>query len=431
MTVQTGEEVPVKVKRKASTKPKLSTKTTAVATQATVMPLSGALTNLPILTNEYVSSDLASMPEEMRQRAEEVSKGVSLADSTSIASFASDPQRQMSGHLDTMLENIRANQLGDAGELIAELATGLKGLDFSVMQGEAEGTLMGKVRGRLGKLPMLGKAVSHMERLHARNENIQEHLSSIEARAQLYMGQLRKGNNSMDELLNHTEANLYDLAVWLHGGELALVRIRQEFEAEKVNVIDSRDPVRLVRLKDMGEQIAAFETRLVRLQIAFTQGMQSIPQVRMAQQAARIEFQNTMDTILTDIPSIKSAILRILMLKQISTASDASAARRRLSRDLGRIGQDMLESAYTKAKNVRGDFTKDIEFLAEIARKQSDLGRLSSRMDIDARKNREQAIKQIIGIRAQFIDDQREQALVAIGSNEARPVPPVTRTLKG
>ncbi len=135
----------------------------------------------------------------------------------------------------------------------------------------------------------------------------------------------------------------------------------------------------------MAEQVDAFETRLVRMHVAFTRGVLSIPQVRIAQQAGRIEIQNTLDTILFDLPDLKSAIVRVAALHQISRAGDATAARRRIGQELQQIGIEALDPAYTKAKQTQGDMGADVEVLSRMTDKM--LATLDKGVEID-RENR-------------------------------------------
>ena len=80
----------------------------------------------------------------------------------------------------------------------------------------------------------------------------------------------------------------------------------------------------------------------------------AIPQIRTAQQAGRIEIQNTLDTILFDLPDLKAAIVRVAALQQISRAGEATAARRKIARDLQAIGVDALDQAYTTGQAEPG-----------------------------------------------------------------------------
>lgn len=373
--------------------------------------------NLPVLNNQMHNENLAdgldNLPEEMQQKAREVSLLVNLRDSTSIASFASGPQREMSSHLDGLLKNVQSVDVGQAGALVAELATGLKGLDFNVMHDEATGNWKGRIRAQLRKVPVVGRYVSHLERLHVAGREVTTHMETVEQKAAAYMTQLREGTESMDKLLTVTEQNLRQMAVWIKGGELALRRMREEFDIERTAVLESRDVVRLTVLKDMAEQINAFETRILRLHLAFTRGIQNLPKIRESQVASNIEYQNTLDTVLTDIPEIKSALVRLITLQNISAASEATAARQRASRDLGRLADDAGARAFLQAKASQGNFASELVYLSERAKQQSLITAKGVEMDREARNNRVKAMAQIVDIRNTFVEEQSGSALIS------------------
>ena len=372
---------------------------------------------LPVLVEGRSSGESRyDLPPEMKERAVAISQTVSIHDTTSIAEFAVAPQREMSRHLDSLLDKVKTHEAGRAGSLVAELSTGIKGISFDAMKSEVSGTFAGRMRRIAGKLPVVGRFVSHVQKLHAMNDGIQSHLKNIEVRASTYMVQLKNNNKAMDGLLEATQQNLTELAVWIHAGELVLENMREEFEHMKTEVISKQDQVKLVMLRDMAEQINAFDTTLVRLNIAFNQGLKNLPEIRMSQQASQIEMRNTLDTILTDIPSIKSAILRIMNLEQINAASEAAAARRQLNRDLGRIGNNMMRTAYLRAKETQGDFSKDIEYLAEVYKSQHELGLMGAEIDRKAQKTRNDAIGKLREMRESFARSQKEQALISVST---------------
>ena len=214
----------------------------------------------------------------------------------------------------------------------------------------------------------------------------------------------------LDRLLDATEANLRELEVWVAGGQQALLRMRAEFEAERTALARARDPVRFARLRDMAEQINVFETRLVRMHVAFTRGILAIPQIRTAQQAGRIEIQNTLDTILFDLPDLKAAIIRVAALNQISRASDATAARRRIGRELQEIGIDALDQAYTAAKRTQGDMGGDIEVLGQMTEKMLATIDKGLQIDRENRAKRATAVQQLGEVRQRLLEGLRTHA---------------------
>jgi uncharacterized protein YaaN involved in tellurite resistance len=360
---------------------------------------------LPALANQMPASDLidpARFDDPRRRQAVEIASGVSIHDSNSIAVFGAAPQRRLSGFLDQLLAGTKSDDIGVAGELVVELATDIKALNLPAMKREAEGKSLA-----LAGVPIVGKYFSAFRRFRAMQQQVTTHLSQIEQRADTHLAKLKANNAGLDKLLDATEQNLRELEVWVAGGQQALLRMRDEFTAAREALRQERDPVKLTRLRDMGEQINAFETRLVRMQVAFTRGILAIPQIRIAQQAGRIEIQNTLDTVLFDLPDLKAAIVRVAALNQISRASEATQARRRITRELQEIGVDALDRAYTTAKATQGDMGADVANLAHVTERMLGILDRGMRIDEDNRGKREEAMRQLGDVRARLIEGLR------------------------
>ena len=373
-----------------------------------------ALPTLPALEPEAAGlADLSRFDEGRRQQVEGIAASVSPGDSNAVATFGAGPQRKLSGFLDQLLAGTRTDEVGVAGELVLELAADLKRLDLPAVRREAEGA-----GSFLAGLPVVGKYLSAMRRFRAMHRKVADHLAEIERRAEIHLGKLKAGNAGMDRLLDATEANLRELETWVAAGGKALLRMRDGYEAERQSVLAQpaaqRDAVRVARLRDMAEQIAAFETRLVRMHVAFTRGVLSIPQIRAAQQAGRIEIQNTLDTVLFDLPDLKAAIVRAAALHQVSRAGEATAARRKIARALQELGVDALDQAYAAAKRTQGDAAADVETLSRVTdRMLATIGR-GLKADQENRAKREAAVRQLGEVRARLVEGMRAHADAAV-----------------
>ncbi len=369
------------------------------------VPGDTALVDPPVLIASDDQVALDSLGEARRKRALEVAAGVSATDSTSLAIFGAAPQRKLSGFLDQLLAGTGTNEIGVAGDLVTELATSLKRLDLPGMKREAEGA--GAV---LSRLPVVGRYFSALRRFRAMRQGVLTHLTEIERKAEVHLGKLKATNAGLDRLVDATEDNLREIEVYIAGGQQAALRMRAEHAALREQVRNSRDAVQMAKLRDMSEQINAFETRLVRMQVAFTRGILAIPQIRTAQQAGRIEIQNTLDTVLFDLPDFKSALVRVAALERIGRASDATAARRKITRELQEIGIDALDSAYTKAKASQGDMADDVASLAQVSDRMIGIINRGLEMDRANRGKRDEAVRQIGDVRAKLLDSLRDHS---------------------
>ncbi len=373
-----------------------------------VTPVASTDAALPALALRLAPGDIVDpgrFDDARRQQVAVIAASVSATDSNTVATFGAGPQRKLSGFLDQLLAGTKADEVGLAGALVTELATDIKALDLPGIKREAEGA-----PGLLARLPIVGKHYSAFRRFRAMHTEITAHLATIEQKAETHLGKLKATNAGMDRLLDATEANLREIEVWVAGGQQALLRLRAQFEAERAAVAGSRDLVRVAKLRDMAEQIDAFETRLVRMHVAFTRGILSIPQIRTAQQAGRIEIQNTLDTILFDLPDLKSAIVRVAALHQISRASEATAARRKIARELQTIGVDALDQAYTQAKRTQGDMAGDVQVLAQVTDKMLATIDKGLQIDRENRTKRAQTVEQLGEVRTRLMDGLQAHA---------------------
>lgn len=373
---------------------------------------------LPVLVETIKQGDLIPIQgftPERRQLMTQVAASVSLADSNSIESFAAAPQRKLSEFVDGLLEGLKADELGEAGDMIAELARQVKRMNLPGMRREVRGDSL--VVPALSAIPFFGKYFSAFRYFQAMREEVLAQIAAIETRADGYVGKLKRVNGKLDGLLDATEENLRALEVWLAGGQQALLRMRTEFaatrdaiERDAVANGGAYDVIRVAQMRDMAEQINAFETRLVRIGMAFSRGLLSVPNIRLAQSAARTEIQNTMDTILEDIPAIKVGIVQLASARQIAQASGASEARRALRRQIGSSAQDALETAVLGAKASQGNLEADLAALDISTQRTLALMDRSSELDVQNRQKREQAMEQMGELKQRLLDGLRRNS---------------------
>jgi uncharacterized protein YaaN involved in tellurite resistance len=256
----------------------------------------------------------------------------------------------------------------------------------------------------VGDLPMVGRYVSAFTRFRADYRMVVDQFSDIEKRGRIEMGRLAAMDSRLDKLVAENLRSLRELEVQVAAGQIVLDRERARFARERRDALASRDSAALAMVRDFGEQINGFETRLLRLSVAMGDAMLSVPQTRTAQTAGRIEYRNILDTLLFDLPRLKSAILRIAALKGITDASKASDARRRLAQQMNAAGIEALETAYLRAKESEGGSLGDVAALGEIADRI--VGMIDKGAAIDARNRAERAQAQLAleGTKQRYVD---------------------------
>jgi uncharacterized protein YaaN involved in tellurite resistance len=360
-------------------------------------------TAFPVLANTMTEShkiNFTKFTDEQRKRITQIAATVAVLDSNAVTGFGVEAQRRMNSYLDELLKGIRTYEVGEAGEITMELAKRIKSMNLPKMKEEAEGKDW--FASTLGSLPLIGKHLSSIRYFIASHEEIIKHLSEIENRAQREAGKLTASNAKLDQLITYTIGNVKELELYLAAGQSILLKAKADFNRQKES-IDSSDHLAVAQHRDMAEQINAFEARLLRMHVAFTDALISIPQIRLNQEAARIEIRNIMDTVLFDIPRLKSAIIRVASLKQILNASKETEARRQIARQIGEIGTEALDKAYTQAKLSQGTGAEDVAYLAATADKLLETINKGVQIDQDNRQKRAQAEQDLSNIQNKLL----------------------------
>ena len=361
--------------------------------------------NLPVLSKTQLADcqiDMATFSDEQRRRINQISSNVTVFDSSSIMTFGAEPQQRMNGVLDQLLQGMKTCDVGVAGELTLELSSNIKAMHLSKMREEANGGDW--VANTFGRVPVIGKYASAIRYFQLSHKDITDHLATIEQSAQREMAKLSANNSKLDRLVDGCLDNIKEIELYRAAGQVALERARQDFAAKKDEAALSRDPVKLTQLRDYSELINAFDTRLLRMHIAFTDSLIAVPQIRATQEAGRIEICNILDTILFDLPRLKRAIIQVASLEQIRRAQKTNDARRELTLQIGTLGADALQDAYTAAKSSQGNVADDLAVLSQTADKLLETLAMGARIDEENQRKREQGEIQLSQIKTKLLD---------------------------
>jgi len=378
------------------------------------------LTALPTLNYALTPQqkiDISKLSSEQMARVQQIAASVSFNDTNTLLTYGADPQRKLNSYLDQLMAGLRACDVGAAGDLTIELATSIKAIHLSKMKMEIDGKDW--VAATFGRIPLIGKYFSALRYFQLSHKQITDHLDAIEARANADITKLGVYNSKLDTMVDASIENLHDLDLYLAAAQIIIVKARADFEKKRAEVQISHDPIEIGRLHDFGEQINAFETRVVRMHLAYADSMISIPQIRASQEASRIAVSDIMDTILFDLPHLKRAILQVAALEATSRAAKANEARRDLTRQISAIGADELQDVYLKAKATQGGSEQDVAMLAQVADKLLQTIEAGRKLDEQNAQKRAKAIEDVNGIKQKFTEGMMASAAKAVAGTNA------------
>ncbi|MFV0321248.1 MAG: toxic anion resistance protein [Alphaproteobacteria bacterium] len=369
--------------------------------------------NLPVLVMALAENELVDTSDftpEQHQRIDEISHRVDFKDTNSILLFAAEPQQKISSFMDTLLADVKSEDVGVAGDLAVELGNGIDSMHIQQIKNQLDGKGIAAIP-LIG--PWLSKTFGAAKYFYHRKEKFLTQIDRIIAKAEDRKHELIKNNAKLDILVDNVEDHINELELWIAGGEKALVRGRAEFEAQKAQ-IDINDSLEAAKLVDFADQINAFETRLIRLKAFYTESIVSIPQIRATQQAGKIEIQNIFDGMLFDLPRLKNAVIRVGALLNIHKAQAEDDKRREASRKIAEIGADMLDQAYTTAKESQGNITEEVDALASVSQKLLDTLKKGIEIDRENAKKRADAEAKLTEVKTTLTQAMKDIQLAEV-----------------
>ena len=280
--------------------PELEEKTeTAVAPQAA--PETPAVPE-PVLT-----------PEE-QQLVSEFAAKIDVENTAQILQYGAGTQKKMADFSDAALANVRAQDLGEVGDLIVNVVGELKGFDAD------------EEKGFLG---FFKKQTNKLELMKARYDKAEVSVTKISDALQQHQVRLMKDSAMLDQMYDQNLAYFKELTMYILAGKQKLEEVRAgklaELEATAQRTGLAED---VQAAKDLADKCQRFEKKIYDLELTRAISMQTAPQIRMIQNNDNVMVEKIQTTLVNTIPLWKNQMVITL---GIAHASEAAAAQRQVN----------------------------------------------------------------------------------------------------
>jgi len=240
------------------------------------------------ITEHYLEEQKLS-PEEQAQ-VDSFSEKIDLNDSVIILQYGAACQKKIAAFSDTALEGVRTKDLGETGDMIADLVTELKG--FSVDE-EDDGGFLGFFK----------KAGNKIAKLKARYDKAEINIDKIVA-----------------ELEGHQNQLLKDIIM-----------------------LDKMYAANLTYFKELTMYILAGKKKLYDLELTRTISIQMAPQIRLIQNNNTLMSEKIQSTINNTIPLWKNQMVLALGMAHSKEAMEAQRAVTDMTNELLKKNADALK----------------------------------------------------------------------------------------
>lgn len=286
---------------------------------------------------------------EEQQMVDAFAAKIDVENTAQILQYGAGTQKKMADFSDTALENVRTQDLGQVGDLIAGVVGELKDFDA----GEKKG-LLGFFRKQTGKL----------ELMKARYDKAEVNVTRISDALQAHQVRLLKDSAVLDKLYEQNLSYFKELSMYILAGRQKLAEVR----GGKLKQLE--ETARLTGLaedaqkaRDLSDKCSRFEKKIHDLELTRTISLQTAPQIRLIQNNNHMMVEKIQTTLLNTIPLWKNQMVLTLGIAHSTEAAQAQRQVTDVTNALLRHNAEKLHMASVETARESERGIVDIETL--------------------------------------------------------------------
>lgn len=293
--------------------------------------------------------DDSMLTDEERKSVEAFSRQIDLTDSTMILSYGAGAQKKMADFSEAALANVRTQDLGEVGDLIAGVVTELREFDATEEKG-----LFGFFK----------KGANKIESLRNRYDKAEANVDRIVKTLQDHQMKLMKDAATLDKMYELNLTYFKELTMYLIAGKRRLDEVRANDLAQLVERARTTGRAEDAQAaQDLETKCTRFEKKLADLDLTRTIAMQTAPQIRLVQGNEVTMVEKIQTIIMHTIPLWKSQMVLALGIADASEALRAQTAVTNMTNELLRKNADMLQTTTVEVARESERGIVDIETL--------------------------------------------------------------------
>ena len=244
-----------------------------------------------------------------QQMVNDFAAKIDIENTAQILQYGAGTQKKMADFSDAALANVRTQDLGEVGDLIAGVVGELKGFDA-----EEEKGLFGFFRKQTNKL----------EAMKTKYAKAEVNVEKISDALQQHQVRLLKDSALLDKMYEQNLAYFKELSMYILAGKQKLQEVRngklRELEATAMRTGLSEDAQ---AAKDLADKCSRFEKKIHDLELTRTISIQTAPQIRMIQNNDNVMVEKIQTTLVNTIPLWKNQMVLALGIAHSTEAAQA------------------------------------------------------------------------------------------------------------
>lgn len=331
--------------------------------------------------------DISKFSPEDLAKAKEIASSVNVLDSQSIIQYGVSAQRDIASFSDTILEQVRAKDAGEIGEVLSDLVIKVKEINVdSLGDGNA-----------VSKIPLIGGLFNAFQKFITRYNKLSVEIERIVDELDKAQMTLLKDITLLDNLYKKNTEYLKNLDLFIAAGDLKIKEMREKILPEMKAAADaSNDPAEAQKLNDFTQFISRFEKKIHDLKLSRMLSIQTSPQIRLIQNNDQLLVEKIQSSILNTIPLWKNQIVIAISIfrqkKALNLQKEVSAT----TNDLLQKNSEMLKMNSLEVAKESEKGIIEIETLKKINQDLVTTIEETLKIQEDGRLKRKEAEKELV-----------------------------------
>ncbi len=285
----------------------------------------------PLATEKPLWDESTLSPDE-RKMVEDFAAQIDVSNTTLIMQYGAGAQKKIADFSETALGNVRTKDLGEVGDLLADVVKELRGFDAAE---ESKG-----IRG------FFKKNTDRLSVMKTKYDKAEVNVNRIVKAMEGHQIQLMKDSAMLDRMYEINKNYLKELTMYILAGKKKLNRLEQE-ELPKLIERSSRtgDMADAQAVNDFNAMCNRFEKKLHDLELTRTISLQMAPQIRLIQNNDIQMAEKIQSTLVNTIPLWKSQMVLALGIAHSGQAAKAQREVTDMTNELLKKNASMLKSA--------------------------------------------------------------------------------------
>lgn len=278
------------------------------------------------VTEEQIENSLNYdiLTKEEKKAIDEFNSKIDVTDTTQVIQYGAAAQEKISQFSDSILEDVKTKNLGETGDLLADLVSQIKAFDKDVSGGN---------KGFFAKL--FSNAKKEVDFAIAKYSKIEKNIDTIENGLEKDKLQMLKDISIFDTMYEKNLEYFKEISLYIIAGERKLEELRNKVLPElQEQAKKSGEQLDVQKVNDMENMINRFEKKIYDLKTTRIISIQMAPQIRLLQNNEAELVEKIQSSITNTIPLWKNQMVLALGINNAKNALKSQQAVSKLTNEM-------------------------------------------------------------------------------------------------